>query len=205
MTEVGLASLNPPSGVIKIGSIGPPCPGVAFSIRDDNGKDVTQGEDGRLFTKTPALMSGNWGDETLTRETVSDGWIDSGDLMRADEDGYLWFRGRKKQIIVHDGSNIAPQEVEEALLDHQAIENVGVVGVDDFVHGENVMAFVTLKKGATRPSAQSLIRFARARIGYRAPEEIEFLDEMPMNATGKVDRVTLKGLAAERHAHDAPS
>jgi acyl-coenzyme A synthetase/AMP-(fatty) acid ligase len=205
MTEVGLASLNPPSGLIKLGSVGPACPGVTFSIRGENGEEVAHGEEGRLFTKTPALTAGYWGEPELTRETIADGWIDSGDLMRADEDSYLWFRGRKKQIIVHDGSNIAPQEVEEALLDHQAIESAGAVGVDDFVHGENVMAFVTLKEGATRPSAQSLIRFARARIGYRAPEEIEFLDEMPMNATGKVDRVTLKKLAAERHAHDAPS
>jgi len=203
MTEVGLASLNPPSGVIKLGSVGPPCPGVTFSIRDENGEEVPQGAEGRLFTRTPALMSGYWGDDDLTRETIQDGWIDSGDLMRVDEDGYLWFRGRKKQIIVHDGSNITPQEVEEALLDHHAVESAGAVGVDDFVHGENVVAFVTLKKGTTRPTAQSLIRFARARIGYRAPEEIEFLDEMPMNATGKVERVTLKRMAAERHAHDS--
>ena len=205
MTEVGLASLSPPSGLIKTGSVGPPCPGVTFSIRDDGSNEVAQGDEGRLFTRTPALMMGYWREPKLTAAAVTDGWINSGDMMRADEDGYLWFRGRKKQIIVHDGSNIAPQEVEEVLLDHQAVENAGVVGVDDFVHGENVMAFVSLKSGATSPTAQSLIRFARARIGYRAPGEIEFLDEMPLNPTGKVDRVTLKRIAAERHAHDAVS
>ncbi len=205
MTEVGLASLNPPSGLIKTGSVGPPCPGVRFSIRDDDGNEVAQGDEGRLYTKTPALMVGYWREPEPTSAAVTDGWIDSGDIMRADEDGYLWFRGRKKQIIVHDGSNIAPQEVEEALLDHQAVENAGVVGIDDFVHGENVVAFVSLRSGATLPTAQSLIRFARARIGYRAPEEIEFLVEMPLNPTGKVDRVTLKRIAAERHAHVATS
>ena len=120
--------------------------------------------------------------------------------MEADADGYLWFRGRKKQIIVHDGSNIAPQEVEEALLDHPAVSNAAVVGVHDLMHGENVRAYVTLKEDVARPAASELIRFARKRIGYKAPEEIEFLDEMPLNATGKVDRLSLKKLAEARHS-----
>ena len=120
--------------------------------------------------------------------------------MKADPDGYLHFCGRKKQIIVHDGSNIAPQEVEDALLDHEAVESAGVVGVHDLLHGENVRAYVTIREGATRPTAQALIEFARVRVGYKAPEEIEFLAEMPLNPTGKVDRVALKRMAAERHA-----
>ena len=67
---------------------------------------------------------------------IRDGWLDTGDVMKADEDGYLWFCGRKKQIIVHDGSNICPQEVEGALLEHPAVENAGVIGVHDLMHGE---------------------------------------------------------------------
>ena len=74
-----------------------------------------------------------------------------------------------------------------------------MVGVHDLVHGENVRAYITLRDGHARPTSQALIRFARERIGYKAPEEIEVLDEMPLNATGKVDRVMLKKLAAERH------
>ena len=75
-----------------------------------------------------------------------------------------------------------------------------MVGVHDLVHGENVRAYITLKEGAARPPVQELIRFARERVGYKAPEEIEVLDEMPLNATGKVDRVILKKWATERHA-----
>jgi acyl-coenzyme A synthetase/AMP-(fatty) acid ligase len=121
--------------------------------------------------------------------------------MRADADGYLWFCGRKKQIIVHDGSNIAPQEVEDALLDHPSVESAGVIGVHDLMHGENVRAYVELKRGVAKPSAAELIQFARASVGYKAPEEIVFLDKMPLNPTGKVDRTALKKMAAGDHAH----
>ena len=121
--------------------------------------------------------------------------------MRADPDGYLWFCGRKKQIIVHDGSNISPQEVEDALLDHPSVENAGVIGVHDLLHGENVRDYVELKQGIAKPSAAELIQFARASVGYKAPEEIVFLDKMPLNPTGKVDRAALKKMAAGDHAH----
>jgi long-chain acyl-CoA synthetase len=130
---------------------------------------------------------------------------DTGDVMRADADGYLWFCGRKKQIIIHDGSNICPQEVEEALLEHAAGATAGVIGIHDLVHGENVRAYVMLKEGIARPTSQELIQFARARVGYKAPEEIVVLDAMPLNATGKVDRVTLKRMAEKRLTSVGPS
>lgn len=200
MTEVGLATLNPPSGNIKMGSVGPPVPGFVLSIRDESGKEVPTGSEGRLWIKTRSTTAGYWNNPVATDAVFRDGWLDSGDLMKADADGYLWFCGRKKQIIVHDGSNICPQEVEGALLEHPAVDNAGVVGVHDLVHGENVRAYVTLKQGIKRPTAQELIRFARTRVGYKAPEEIEFLQQMPLNPTGKVDRVTLKRIAEQRHA-----
>jgi long-chain acyl-CoA synthetase len=143
-------------------------------------------------------MVGYWNRLDATEETIKDGWLDTGDVMKADQDGYLWFCGRKKQIIIHDGSNICPQEVEEALLEHDAVASAGVVGIHDLVHGENVRAYITLKESAARPTSQELIRFARARVGYKAPEEIVVLDAMPLNATGKVDRVSLKRMAEER-------
>ena len=102
---------------------------------------------------------------------------------------------------MHDGSNISPQEVEDALLDHPAVENAGVIGVHDLMHGENVRAYVELKQGAAKPTPVELIEFARARVGYKAPEDIVFLDKMPLNPTGKVDRAALKTMAAGDHAH----
>src|SRR5262245_9668719 len=112
-------------------------------------------------------MVGYWANPQATQDTIKDGWLDTGDVMRMDGDGYLWFCGRRKQIIIHDGSNICPQEVEEALVEHPALESAGVVGVHDLVHGENVRAFVTLKADVPRPNLHDLIEFARARVGYK--------------------------------------
>jgi long-chain acyl-CoA synthetase len=194
MTEIGIPTVTPAVSQ-KIGSVGPIAPGYQASMRDDNGREVAIGVDGRLWIKFPGNMVGYWNNPKATAETIVDGWLDTGDVMSADEDGYLWFHGRKKQIIIHDGSNICPQEVEAALLEHDAVASAGVVGVQSPLHGENVRAYVTLDAGASRPTMQDLIQFARARVGYKAPEEIIFLGEMPLNATGKVDRVTLKLLA----------
>jgi long-chain acyl-CoA synthetase len=200
MTEVGLATLNPPSGAIKQGSIGPPIGGYSVALRGEDGEPVGAETVGRIWIRSRSRMSGYWEAPEATAEVVRDGWLDSGDLARADEDGYLWFFGRKKQVIVHDGSNISPLEVESALDEHPAIAEAGVVGIHDTVHGENVRAYVTLREGAEQPSSADLIVFCRERVGYKAPEEILFLEEMPLNPTGKIDRVGLKRMA-EDHLH----
>jgi long-chain acyl-CoA synthetase len=200
MTEIGLAANNPPSGADKVGSVGVPNPGFVFLIRDGSGEEVEYGTDGRVWVKTRSQAAGYWNDPDASAEVVRDGWFDTGDVMKADEDGYHWFSGRQKQIIVHDGSNISPQEVEDAILQHPGVESVGVIGVHDEFHGETVRAYVELKSAAQKPSVAELVQFARARIGYKAPEEIVFLDNMPLNPTGKVDRTALKKLAAADHA-----
>ena len=205
MTEAVPITSNPLKGQNKLGSVGCACHGVVLSIRNEDGEEVPLNEEGRLWVRAPGQMVGYWNNATATKEAIRDGWLDTGDVMKTDQDRYLWFCGRKKQIIIHDGSNICPQEIEEVLLDHEVVDNAGVVGVHDPVHGENVRAYITLKAGSKRPSSQELIQFARARVGYKAPEEIEFLATMPLNATGKVDRVTLKQMAVERHSSPRPS
>ena len=200
MTEVGIATLNPPSGEIRQGSIGTPVGGFRIELRGEDGEPVEGDAVGRIWIETRSRMSGYWEAPEATAEVVVDGWLDSGDLARADADGYLWFFGRKKQVIVHDGSNISPYEVEGALVDHPAVALAGAVGVHDTVHGENVRAYVTLAEDCERPSAADLIVHCRERIGYKAPDEIVFLDEMPLNPTGKIDRVGLKRMA-EDHLH----
>ena len=201
-SEAGVTTTNPPFGRIVVGSIGLPIRGVDISLRDADGNEVPTGEDGTAWVRSGSVMKGYWGDDEATDKVIRDGWFDTGDLLRADEDGYYWFRGRKKQIIVHDGSNIFPQEVEDALLMHPHVESAGVIGIHDLVHGENVRAYVVIKVDKAAKS-EELILFARERVGYKAPEEIIFLEEMPLNPTGKTDRPTLKALA-EAH-HDATS
>jgi acyl-CoA synthetase (AMP-forming)/AMP-acid ligase II len=198
MTEIGTSHLNPPSGPNKLGSVGTNNPRYDSSIRDEQGREVAADAEGRHWVAGPAVMTGYWENTEATANTVLDGWLDTGDIMKADEDEYLWFRGRKKQIIVHDSSNINPEDVEDAIASHPAVASVGVVGVHDLMHGENVWAYITLREDADRPTSQDIIRFARDRVGYKAPEVIVVIDEMPLNATGKVDRRALKGMAADR-------
>jgi long-chain acyl-CoA synthetase len=203
MTEVGMITFA--AARTRSGSLGGPVPGMVLSIRDERGAEQPAGMEGRLWVKTRSLTPAYWGDPRATTAVMQDGWLDTGDLVVADADGTLQYRGRLKQIIVHDGSNICPQEVEDALLQHPAVASAGVVGVRDPLHGENVRAYVTIKSGATRPSAEALIQFARARVGYKAPEVIVFLSEMPFNATGKLDRAALRRRATQGHGGEGAS
>src|SRR4051812_40354503 len=195
MTETGTSTINPTAAQNRIGSIGRLAPGFAASIRGDNGAEVPSGTPGRLWINSPSNMIGYWNRPDATAETIIDGWLDTGDLVAADEQNYLWFRGRKKQIIIHDGSNICPQEVEESLLENAAVACAGVIGIHDAIHGENVRAYVSLRPGVKRPTMAELIQFSRARVGYKAPDDIVVLEELPINAVGKVDRAALKQLA----------
>ncbi|HEU5300660.1 MAG TPA: class I adenylate-forming enzyme family protein [Acidimicrobiia bacterium] len=201
MTEVGIVALSPPSGEIRRGSMGLAAPGVTLCLVDDDGAEVASGEVGRILIRAPSVLTGYWRDPGATAQVLRDGWFDSGDLARIDADGYLWFVGRRKHIIVHDGSNISPLEVERALAEHPAVSLAVVVGIPDEVHGENVWASVTLAGGAARPTVAELVEFARERVGYRAPAEIEFLDAMPLTPAGKVDRLEIERLAT-RHRPD---
>ena len=125
LTEAGLVTVSPPSGPVKVGSVGQVVPAVWLSIRNDDGEELPAGSEGRLWIKTPAATAGYWDDPGATEAAFRNGWLDSGDVMRADDEGYFCFCGRKKQIIVHDGSNICPQEVEGALLEHPGVATAG--------------------------------------------------------------------------------
>ncbi|MBX3444098.1 MAG: acyl--CoA ligase [Planctomyces sp.] len=202
MTETGTSVMNPAASGNRIGSIGRLAPGYEASLRDEAGAEVPSGAPGRLWIRSPCNMIGYWNRPDATAETVVDGWLDTGDLVAADADGYLWFRGRKKQIIIHDGSNICPEEVEDSLLEHPAVASAGVIGVHDLVHGETVRAYVAFRPDREPPALPELIRFSRDRVGYKAPDEVVVLGEMPLNAVGKVDRLALAGMAeadANRH------
>ncbi len=204
MCETGIITVNPPSGRIIMGSVGQPVPHVTLSLRNDDGHELPPGSDGRVWIQSPAATVGYWENPEATNELFRDGWLDSGDVMRADQDGYYYFRGRKKQIIVHDGSNICPQEIESVLLDHPAVATAGVIGIHDLIHGENVRAYITLKPETEPPTSQELIRFARSRVGYKAPDEIVVLDEMPLTPSGKVNRTALKQRAEENIHRSTP-
>ncbi|MEM8586884.1 MAG: AMP-binding protein [Pseudomonadota bacterium] len=196
LTEAGIVTHNRPEGPIVHGSVGPAMPGNEFAVRNPNGEDLAVGEEGVLWIRSPSVMSGYFRDPVATAEVIKDGWLNTGDLLRFDDQGYFWFCGRKKQIIIHDGSNISPQEVENVLLQHDAIEAAAVVGIPDTLHGQNVRGYVVLKPGIGQLPAADILGMARDRIGYKAPEEIVAIDRLPENAAGKIDRVALAKMAS---------
>ncbi|MES0828460.1 class I adenylate-forming enzyme family protein [Ruegeria sp. SCP11] len=197
MTEMGTSHSNTHGGSEKAGAVGLNNPGYVSVLRDEAGEEVPVGVDGRHWVKSPTMMTGYWKNPEATAAAFRDGWLDTGDLMRQDGDGYFWFRGRRKQIIVHDGSNISPAEVEDALTAHPAVAAAVAVGVRDEMHGEDVWAFVSLVEGAPPVRAGEIIDFAREQIGYKAPDVVREVDTLPLTMGGKLDRMALKRLAAE--------
>jgi long-chain acyl-CoA synthetase len=196
MTEVVPYSINPVFGAKKIGSIGPPAPGMSLRLVDDLGSDVPEGEVGEVLVKSEATMIGYWQDPEATAATLQEGWLRTGDLARRDEDGYYWFVGRKKEIIIRGGSNISPVEVEGALYEHPAVREAAVVGVPSPTWGEVVHAYVALQDG-TATSEAELQQFLQERLAaYKVPEAIHFLPELPKGTTGKIHRKTLRDRAA---------
>jgi acyl-CoA synthetase (AMP-forming)/AMP-acid ligase II len=122
---------------------------------------------------------------------VRDGWLHSGDLACRDG-GSIWFRGRKKEIIIRGGSNVSPQEVEEALMQHAAVYQAGVVGVPDPEYGEAIVAFVSLRDSRTC-SERELIDLAQAVLSdHKVPRQVRFVDQLPLGSTGKVSRRSLR-------------
>jgi acyl-CoA synthetase (AMP-forming)/AMP-acid ligase II len=153
---------------------------------------------GQILVRTPDLMFGYWNDSLQTFQVVRDGWLYTGDLGRCDADDYVWFHGRLKDLIVRDGSNIAPAEVEEALASHPAVAEAVVVGVDDPPHGQAVEAFVRWRPGLDEPPTVEQVRnHVAGRIQALAvPRMINAVTEWPRTGQGKIDRQRLQWIAA---------
>jgi long-chain acyl-CoA synthetase len=190
-TETGLVALNLSDAASRIGSFGRPVPGVEIAVVDTEGLPASAGNEGELLVCSPSNMVGYWNDPVATDRALKAGWYHSGDLVLEDCDGYLWFRGRKKEIIVRGGSNISPEEVEAVLYQHAGVREAGVVGVPDEIWGQRVVAFVSRQSGLAI-TADELIAFVAERLAaYKTPEEIVFLDDLPKNESGKVYRRAL--------------
>ena len=195
-TETGPYSMNPPFGQKKPGSIGLPVHGVQVAVVDESGADVPTGAVGEIRVSGPGVMDGYWNESAMTRKTIRKGWVNTGDLGRYDEDGFLWFVGRKKDVIVRTANGlankIAPLEVEAALLEHPAVREACVIGVPDPVCGEAPHAYVILESGVQARPAE-LQRFVADRLAeFMVPAEIRAIDEMPFKGPGKVDRELLR-------------
>jgi long-chain acyl-CoA synthetase len=181
-------------GEIRAGSMGRPLDLIDTRVVDLSGNVVNENQIGELQVQSPSNCVGYWDNREATDATFDSGWLRTGDLVRRDPDGFFWFEGRLKQIIVRGGSNISPQEVEEPLYHHPAVLESAVVGMPDPVHGERVIGFVALRDGFSATEAE-LRDFVRGRIAdYKVPERILFLPSLPKGLTGKVQRRDLKDM-----------
>jgi len=181
-----------PVGREKPGSVGVPIPGAEVRILDEDDRALPNGEIGEICCRSPAVMRGYWRSPEATADTIRDGWLHTGDVGYLDGDGYLFIVDRKKDVIIRGGFNVYPRDVEDALLEHPAVGGAGVVGRPDDRHGEEVVAFVSLREPG-EVSAEELVEWARERIGgYKYPREVHLVDAMPLTAVGKLDRKALR-------------
>jgi long-chain acyl-CoA synthetase len=196
MTEITPMTWNRPDGV-RVGSIGRPGEGIRIRLLDAGERDVLPGEIGEICVQGSHLADGYWQDPEGAVPASGSGWFHTGDLAHCDEDGYYWFAGRKKEVIIRGGSNISPQEVEAAICEHPGVSEAAVIGRHDPVWGESVAACVVLRPGETVTEAD-LIAFTRERLAdYKAPERVLFLSELPKSPVGKIQRRLLREHAAD--------
>jgi long-chain acyl-CoA synthetase len=181
-------SFNHPGAQRKPGSIGTPVEGVQMRLVDDDGAPAAPGASGEIQVKGPNVMKGYWNLPDATAAAIIDGWFQTGDIARVDEDGYYYIVDRKKELIIRGGYNVYPREVEEALHEHPAVAQVVVVGMPHDSLGEEIGAAVVLKSGAT-VDPQELRAFAKQRVAaYKYPRRIWLVDSLPTGPTGKLLR-----------------
>lgn len=188
MTEAGpnLTSLHHTQSLNKIGSIGKPNMYVNVKIIDESGKEVKRGEEGELCFSGPIVMPAYWGREGSEGTGLNEGWLLSGDIAMMDDEGYLYIKDRKKNMFISGGENVYPAEIEKLLLSHESISEVVIIGVPDEKWGEVGKAFIVSHDAVT---SEELTLFCQEKLSkYKIPKHFEFIDAMPLNSTGKIDR-----------------
>jgi len=199
MTECGGYITRSPFEQMKRGSLGKPIHGIRVRLVDQAGQDVPSGVPGEIVVKGGMVATGYWNDPETTARMFVDSWLRTGDIACQDDDGYYYFIARSKEMIIRDGGNVGPIEVENVLCEHPAVRGCGVTGVPDARHGQAIHAFIVLDGNRQpQPTAQDLAMFASLKLSERkVPEFWTFVDELPLTAAAKVDRRKLKILAGQ--------
>jgi long-chain acyl-CoA synthetase len=176
------------------GSIGVSLPGVDVRLVDEAGDDVLEGDTGEVWVRGPNVFAGYWEDPDATATAITpDGWLRTGDLAVTDADGYLYLVDRAKDLVIVSGFNVFPAEVEEVLLEHPAVEEAAVIGVEHPHTGEAIKAYVVPSSGAT-VEEDEIAEFCAERLArYKCPSAVVVVDELPHGLTGKVLRRELRG------------
>lgn len=180
------------NAIKKAGSCGPPFFHTDIRVVDDEGNDVPPEAVGEVLIRTTHLMKGYYNNPEATAQTIKNGWLHSGDIAKKDADGFLYILDRKKDMIISGGENIYPAEVEDCLLSHPAIADVGVIGAADDKWGEAVKAIVVLKKGESL-TQDELIDWCKDKLArFKTPKTVVFVEEIPRTPTGKVLKRVLR-------------
>ena len=177
----------------RTGSIGVPLPGIEVRLVDEEGEDALVGDPGEIWVRGPNVFSGYWEDDEATAAALTDdGWLRTGDIAVADDDGWLYIVDRSKDLIIVSGFNVYPAEVEEALLEHPGIAQVAVVGNSHPYSGETVVAFVVADPGQA-VEEDEVIEFCADRLArYKCPTKVNFVPSLPVGVAGKVLRRSLR-------------
>jgi long-chain acyl-CoA synthetase len=190
-----VVAMNPIAGPRKEGSIGLPVPEVEVTIQDDSGQVLPVGESGELCVRGGNVMLGYWNQETETSKALRNGWLLTGDIARMDGDGYIYITDRKKDMLLVNGINVYPREVEEIIYQYPGIKEAAVVSKPDARKGEQPVAFVSLQDGAEFEE-RGLIQFLRQKLAdYKVPKQVRVLPALPRNATGKILKTSLREMA----------
>jgi long-chain acyl-CoA synthetase len=181
---------NPLNGLNKTDSIGIPMSDTLCKIVDiETGKEEVEiGEEGEMIIQGPQVMIGYWNQPKMTQEAIRDGWLYTGDVVKMDKDGYFHVVDRKKDIIIVKGLNVSPTEVEKVICTHPKVEDAAVVGIPHEYKGEEIKAYVVLKKGEEAEKYE-IIEYLRSRIArFKVPSSMEFVETLPKNVMGKLLR-----------------
>ncbi len=188
---------NPFRGVRKPGSIGLPLPNVEVSVQDDTGRMLATNEVGEICVRGGNVMLGYWNNPEETARAMRGDWLLTGDIGYRDADGYYFITDRKKDMLLVNGSNVYPREIEEVLHQFPGVKEAAVIGVPDPRKGEQPLAYVTPADGVTL-NERALLQYMRRNLAdYKVPKRIVFLPALPRNATGKILKTTLREQAAK--------
>lgn len=180
----------------RLASAGRPWPPVEMRIVDETGAEVPPDTVGEVVLKAPQMMSGYWKRPDLTAEVIRNGWLHTKDMGRMDAAGYVYLIGRKDEMIISGGYNIAPREIEEALYKHPSVQEAAVVGEKDAEWGQAVVAYVVFRDAT---SEAELIEFVKPELGFKRPKRVYRMRELPKSPNGKLQKTALKPeLAVER-------